>query len=1062
MNFELKKPKIHIAKLLLRGIAMLMICNVIVPAQVSVSLPTLTRVQDSAPEWINVTVGNLTGQNVSAFQFTLSYNKSVIFIDSAISGTLISGGSFDFYADTAYQQIRVSFASSNTLSGSGTIVQLKVHYINSGTSQLAFNGTFEFNNGIPAASITEGSITLNNPIVLPQAPTLVSPAYGSTVDGIDVSYYWNASSGATEYWIQIAMDTSFTNLIIDQALEYSNVTVSSSNNGSKYYWRVKAGNSAGWGGYSGTWSFINGQLPIALTLAATNITSTSSILNGSVNSNNSILIVQFDYGTTTSYGTTVTASQSPVTSSTTVTVSANLSGLTSNTLYHFRVKATNTTGTTYGADSTFTTLSSIYKWQAISPSGQSVSSLVLSPNGGGETNIYAGTDNGNFLFSTNYGTSWTVIDSALKNYWVTSVVVCTAGTSSIANATNLFAGTFTNGIFSSTNNGLDWTEINSGLPTYSEVHSLAVIPTGGNGTNLFAGTWNGGVFLSTNNGASWSTVNTGLTYTYIISLFVNGSNLYAGTWKGGVYLSKNNGANWVPAGLTNTTFVESFTSIGTNLFAGTLNKGIFVSNNNGMSWTPVNNGLTDTAVTSLAVSYNVSGAGGAILFAGTENRGVFLSTDNGLNWTTFNTGLSNYTITSLVVSPDSSNLFAVAGTGRIYMISISNLRNTTAVTSNSATNITSTTATLNGIVYPNGLSTIVQFDYGTNTGYGNTVTASQSPVTGSSNVSVSANLTGLAANTLYHFRVKATNSNGITYGPDSTFSTIKRGDIDGNTSNGPDAYSASLVLKYLAGLDTLNAQQLAVAEVDGNTGLTANDAYWILYATAYGSFPDGSVPKAEGPSTGAISAGQLCSQENSNLVTIPIILQKSHGIHACFIELNINKSFADVENVAANIPRDWLMVHNYVNGVLKIAMAGVTPLTDGNLAMISLNLKDKNAGFSINGSAKLNANLKQAINNFTVQAVPNQFGLSQNYPNPFNPSTKIKYQLARDSHVSLTVYDILGQKVRTLINELQQAGYYNITWDGNNDAGNKAASGIYIYRLQSGNFIKTLKMNLLK
>jgi hypothetical protein len=89
-------------------------------------------------------------------------------------------------------------------------------------------------------------------------------------------------------------------------------------------------------------------------------------------------------------------------------------------------------------------------------------------------------------------------------------------------------------------------------------------------------------------------------------------------------------------------------------------------------------------------------------------------------------------------------------------------------------------------------------------------------------------------------------------------------------------------------------------------------------------------------------------------------------------------------------------------------------------------------------------------------------GLSQNYPNPFNPSTIIKFQISEGSYVRLTVYDILGQKVKTLINRLQQSGYYNISWDGNNDFGNKVAPGVYIYRLQSGNFIKTLKMNLLK
>jgi hypothetical protein len=290
----------------------------------------------------------------------------------------------------------------------------------------------------------------------------------------------------------------------------------------------------------------------------------------------------------------------------------------------------------------------------------------------------------------------------------------------------------------------------------------------------------------------------------------------------------------------------------------------------------------------------------------------------------------------------------------------------------------------------------------------------------------------------------------------------KRGDVDGNASGHPDAYSASLVLKYLAGLYTLNAQQLIAADVDKDEQVTANDAYWILYATAYGIFPDGSFPKTGQVQMGNVTVGQLSSKYNSNLVSIPIILQKSQGIHACYLELNIDGRYADIDNVASSLPPGWLMVHNYANGVLKIAMAGVSALTDGTITTISLNLKYKGAKFDVNGSAKLNANLNEEINSFRVKAVPVQFGLSQNYPNPFNPSTTIKYQLAQDSHVSLTIYDILGQRVKTLVNGLQQAGYYNITWDGTNNFGSKVTSGIYIYRLQSGNFIKTLKMSLLK
>jgi hypothetical protein len=88
---------------------------------------------------------------------------------------------------------------------------------------------------------------------------------------------------------------------------------------------------------------------------------------------------------------------------------------------------------------------------------------------------------------------------------------------------------------------------------------------------------------------------------------------------------------------------------------------------------------------------------------------------------------------------------------------------------------------------------------------------------------------------------------------------------------------------------------------------------------------------------------------------------------------------------------------------------------------------------------------------------PNVFALSQNYPNPFNPSTVINYCIPKSGIVTLKVYNILGQEVATLVNQEQKAGNYNINFDAS-----KLASGIYLYRIQSGEFSLTKKMSLLK
>jgi len=94
---------------------------------------------------------------------------------------------------------------------------------------------------------------------------------------------------------------------------------------------------------------------------------------------------------------------------------------------------------------------------------------------------------------------------------------------------------------------------------------------------------------------------------------------------------------------------------------------------------------------------------------------------------------------------------------------------------------------------------------------------------------------------------------------------------------------------------------------------------------------------------------------------------------------------------------------------------------------------------------------------------PEEFGLMQNYPNPFNPTTTISYSLPQASEVHLTVYNMLGQRVRTLVqNEKQSAGTYTLQWNGRDDAGTQVASGTYIYRIQAGDFVQSRKLVLLR
>ncbi|MCH8305424.1 MAG: T9SS type A sorting domain-containing protein [Candidatus Marinimicrobia bacterium] len=94
--------------------------------------------------------------------------------------------------------------------------------------------------------------------------------------------------------------------------------------------------------------------------------------------------------------------------------------------------------------------------------------------------------------------------------------------------------------------------------------------------------------------------------------------------------------------------------------------------------------------------------------------------------------------------------------------------------------------------------------------------------------------------------------------------------------------------------------------------------------------------------------------------------------------------------------------------------------------------------------------------------IPRTIELSQNHPNPFNPSTNIVYGVPNNSHVTLDVFNILGQRVTTLVNGMREAGTYEVKWDSMNDSGNLVSGGIYFYRLRAGDIHITKKMLLLK
>jgi len=103
-----------------------------------------------------------------------------------------------------------------------------------------------------------------------------------------------------------------------------------------------------------------------------------------------------------------------------------------------------------------------------------------------------------------------------------------------------------------------------------------------------------------------------------------------------------------------------------------------------------------------------------------------------------------------------------------------------------------------------------------------------------------------------------------------------------------------------------------------------------------------------------------------------------------------------------------------------------------------------------------------ALRTYLEGLLPEEFALHQNYPNPFNPVTTLRYDLPENSFVNVTIYDMLGRQVKTLVNQSQVAGYKSVIWNASNESGKSVSAGLYLCQINTGKFTQTKKMILLK
>jgi PKD repeat protein len=305
------------------------------------------------------------------------------------------------------------------------------------------------------------------------------------------------------------------------------------------------------------------------------------------------------------------------------------------------------------------------------------------------------------------------------------------------------------------------------------------------------------------------------------------------------------------------------------------------------------------------------------------------------------------------------------------------------------------------------------------------------------------------------------------------FTASLYGDVSGNDR--VQSFDASVLLRYLVGLLPLNdlPRDSIAADVSGNGDLNAFDASLILRFAAglIDKFPVDTAGSAKAfaavpsnpKSVARLEARKL---QKDTRVTIPVFFESAEEIYSCDLSLTFDPEMLKLANVSAGeMFADFLTVHSQSENTIRIALAGAHAVS-GNGVLLLLDWEvlaeagNARAPLALT-HVKFNESPAQIVN-APFENLPTVFHLWQNYPNPFNPQTRIAYDLPKSILVRLEIFNVLGQKVKTLVNEQKSAGSHTAVWDGRMDDGGLAASGIYICRLKTEAYVQNRTLLFLR
>ncbi|MBD3340005.1 MAG: T9SS type A sorting domain-containing protein [Candidatus Lokiarchaeota archaeon] len=214
----------------------------------------------------------------------------------------------------------------------------------------------------------------------------------------------------------------------------------------------------------------------------------------------------------------------------------------------------------------------------------------------------------------------------------------------------------------------------------------------------------------------------------------------------------------------------------------------------------------------------------------------------------------------------------------------------------------------------------------------------------------------------------------------------------------------------------------------------------------------------------------------NHAANIPILMEQTGGVFSIFLDLKYDKNIIEIINITkSENTKDLILTYNIKGNNIKIALAGNKPIKE-NGAIVTIechfkNIKDYANSISII-EGKVNegdfyVNIEETAFNL-LSKIPQKFKLCQNYPNPFNPETTINYQLPSSCDVTIDVYNLRGQLVKTIIDQNQSSGYYSTAWNGKDNDGRDVPSGLYLYRINAKvnstgeDFVKIRKMLYIK